>query len=406
MSRLRSSLALLGLALLPLLVAAIAPAELREFTRQVREQRGLDPWPWILTLCLALPVIPALLFNQIRLVLVCLLLGAVAVLGDPATGLPGVEARRLLIPVLALQVTTLTLLRERGLLTRYGFWRVMVVVLPLALLSWLPRLETLGLWLGRLPPGFWHSPPPGMNTPWIWLVPSLLAIAGLLRLRGTEYPVLAPSLAAVILVATLGLDAPSPLWSGLEGDIARPLSLALAGLFVLYAVYRLSWGRAYRDTLTGLPGRRALEEHLARLGGVYTLVMLDVDHFKAFNDRYGHDVGDDVLKLVAAQLAEVKGGSAYRYGGEEFTLVFAGQRAPEVRERLEALREAIATRDLTLRVGRNRSRRGRGKQVRVTASFGAADRNDSRKTPAQVLKASDQALYRAKKGGRNAVVLG
>ena len=80
---------------------------------------------------------------------------------------------------------------------------------------------------------------------------------------------------------------------------------------------------AFRDELTGLPGRRALNEKLQRMGRIYTLAMADVDHFKVFNDTHGHDVGDQVLRMVAAQLRRVSGGGhAYRYGGEEFTLVF------------------------------------------------------------------------------------
>src|SRR2546425_6328967 len=74
---------------------------------------------------------------------------------------------------------------------------------------------------------------------------------------------------------------------------------------------------AYQDSLTGLPARRALNEALLRLGGHYTVAMLDVDHFKRINDHHGHDVGDQVLKMIAAKLAQVTGGGkAYRYGGE------------------------------------------------------------------------------------------
>src|SRR2546421_12493897 len=95
---------------------------------------------------------------------------------------------------------------------------------------------------------------------------------------------------------------------------------------------------AYQDSLTQLPARRALNEALLRLGSQYTVGMVDVDHFKRINDSHGHDVGDQVLKMVAARLAQVGGGGrAYRYGGEEFAVIFAVRRAdqshPEVEKR-------------------------------------------------------------------------
>ena len=104
--------------------------------------------------------------------------------------------------------------------------------------------------------------------------------------------------------------------------------MAAAGAILFISLLEESHSLAFRDTLTGLPGRRALEERLRSLGGRYTIAMVDIDHFKNFNDQHGHDVGDQVLKLVAARLAEVGGGGrAYRYGGEEFSVLFRGRRS-------------------------------------------------------------------------------
>ena len=106
---------------------------------------------------------------------------------------------------------------------------------------------------------------------------------------------------------------------------------------------------AFRDELTGLPGRRALNESCNAWAGS-TLAMADVDHFKVFNDTHGHDVGDQVLRMVAAQLRRVSGGGhAYRYGGEEFTLVFPGKTAAESMPHLEAVRRAIEAYQMRLR---------------------------------------------------------
>jgi GGDEF domain-containing protein len=95
---------------------------------------------------------------------------------------------------------------------------------------------------------------------------------------------------------------------------------------LVVAVAHEAYQMAFRDELTGLPGRRALNERLQRLGRTYVIAMADVDHFKKFNDTHGHDVGDQVLRLVASQLRQIGGGGkAYRYGSEEFTLVFPGK---------------------------------------------------------------------------------
>jgi diguanylate cyclase (GGDEF)-like protein len=168
---------------------------------------------------------------------------------------------------------------------------------------------------------------------------------------------------------------------------------------------------AFRDPLTGLLSRRALDEHLAALGRRYTVAMVDVDHFKRVNDRHGHDTGDQVLKKVARSLSHVRGARAYRYGGEEFTLLFPGRGTDESLERLEALRETIATepfrlrsasRKATGRRGRNGTARG-ASSLKVTVSIGVAENAGADADPAAVIARADKALYRAKHGGRNAV---
>jgi hypothetical protein len=99
-------------------------------------------------------------------------------------------------------------------------------------------------------------------------------------------------------------------------------SAAILCAAVLQDTFRL----AFRDELTGLPSRRALNERMMALGSNYTIAMLDVDHFKRFNDMYGHELGDQVLRMVAAKLARIGGGGrAYRYG-EEFSCSGAAAR--------------------------------------------------------------------------------
>ncbi len=186
----------------------------------------------------------------------------------------------------------------------------------------------------------------------------------------------------------------------------------IALVLVLIFILRNSFYLAYRDELTGLAGRRALREHMNKLGAQYSIAMLDIDFFKKFNDRYGHDVGDQVLKMVANYIARAGGGSkAFRYGGEEFTLVFPGRELKDVKPVLETLREEIAEAKFTVR-GKNRPKHktkktgktsASRKSEKITISIGIADSQRTGNTPEEVLKIADKALYRAKKKGRNRV---
>ena len=202
-------------------------------------------------------------------------------------------------------------------------------------------------------------------------------------------------------------------YSGLLSTIC----LAIAGLILAISVVEAAYSMAYRDDLTGLPGRRALNELLLKLRGKYAVAMLDIDFFKKFNDSYGHDIGDQVLKMVAARIARVSGGGrSFRYGGEEFTVIFAGRDAEDVVGYLEKLRKSVENSGFALRdVDRPNSAktgikgRGRKKQigagkVGVTVSIGVAGKSSRSDTSTEVLKNADMALYKAKKSGRNRVV--
>ena len=171
---------------------------------------------------------------------------------------------------------------------------------------------------------------------------------------------------------------------------------------------------AYIDELTGLPQRRALMSELQHLRKRSAVCMLDVDHFKKFNDRYGHEVGDQVLKLLGSILKSVNGFKAYRYGGEEFTLVFSHNNEEKLKDVLETVRAKVANYPLTLRdpsrpetSGKGKEKRGKQsnkKTVKVTISLGATTKLPT-DTPDSILKLADENLYAAKKAGRNRVVL-
>ena len=190
-----------------------------------------------------------------------------------------------------------------------------------------------------------------------------------------------------------------------------PLFFATAGLVLGLSVIETSYSMAYRDELTQLPARRALKEALLKLGSQYTVAMIDIDYFKKFNDRYGHDVGDQVLQMVASKLAKVgRGGKAFRYGGEEFILIFPGS-LMDVIPHVERVRKTIEFSEFMLR-GPKRPRKKPEKsvttkesveKVSVTVSIGVAERDDHYRIPREVVKAADKALYRAKSSGRNRI---
>ena len=190
---------------------------------------------------------------------------------------------------------------------------------------------------------------------------------------------------------------------------AEALFFATAALVLQATIIQDSHARGYADELTGLPARRALDEQLMRLGKQYVIAMVDVDHFKKFNDEYGHDVGDQALRFVAAQLAHTRGrAQAYRYGGEEFTLVFRGKTLEEVWAYIDQSRERIENARFTIRapdrpMGKPRKLKGPGskKTVSVTVSIGAAQSDAEHRYPQEVIKAADKQLYSAKHAGRN-----
>ena len=184
---------------------------------------------------------------------------------------------------------------------------------------------------------------------------------------------------------------------------------------LLHAIFRAYWHRVYVDELTDIPNRRALDERLSSLSGEYAIAMMDIDHFKAFNDNYGHDEGDNVLRLVGSVLNQELGDKVYRYGGEEFCAVFMGVSAEDafmyankVRRKLEErefyIRKPNSKREPTSSFDRRRAQKT-GKKVLITISIGLANPSKKAKTAEEVIKLSDQALYEAKRKGRNCVIV-
>lgn len=200
---------------------------------------------------------------------------------------------------------------------------------------------------------------------------------------------------------------------GYQNQIQVQLYFFTAAVILLISTIESSFYLAYVDALTTLPGRRRFNESILNLGKRYTIAMIDVDHFKKFNDTYGHKSGDQALKMIASKLNSNQDcGRTYRYGGEEFTTIFPGKSLEDAVPILEECRQAI---EKTLFIIRDKDRKfrsdehrgkkkiSRAKQVKITVSIGAAEADKELNKPDKVLKAADKILYKAKDMGRNRV---
>jgi diguanylate cyclase (GGDEF)-like protein len=309
--------------------------------------------------------------------------------------------------LLPFNFTLLALMRERGIISTAGRLRFAFLLVQAFLVWFAFRHYAEDI----LPP----------------LSRKLVSAATLDNLPLTQ-PVLLFAVVLLIVIACLVAIRQAPIESGLLGSLGalviacatinQPDHAATfctaAGLIITLSILQDSYNMAFRDDLTGIPSRRALNENLHGIGRRYAVAMLDVDHFKRFNDTYGHDVGDQVLKMVARKIDAVGGsGKAFRYGGEEFTILFPGKKAADALPHLEAVRRAIEEYRLAIRsddrpkdVKQGETKRGSKSgftEVSVTISIGVAEAGDTTRTSAEVMKEADKALYRAKSKGRNQV---
>ena len=294
--------------------------------------------------------------------------------------------------LLPLNVALFGSLGERGTVTLSGLWKMVLIAMQAVAVVMLGelrggRLEAFLRW-GQDLSGSIHVP----LTQQLSFAAAALTLLGLVVFRRTKVEA---AFVWALLAAFMGLRR--------TGKDDEPLFyFGAAGLILVYTALEHGYEIAHRDELTGLPGRRTLRQVMLQLGSRYAVAMCDVDHFKTFNDTFGHEAGDQVLRFVGSQLSQVRGGArAFRYGGEEFTVVFPGRTAEEAQPFVESLREAIATHGFNLR--------GPGTDpqisVTITISIGVAESSRNLSSPELVLEAADGALYRAKESGRNRVRL-
>jgi diguanylate cyclase (GGDEF)-like protein len=315
----------------------------------------------------------------------------------------------LLVP---LNVLLSLLLPERGVFHHFNYRWLMLAVAEVLLVAWVASAGRTSLsgtvWQDLLDHWLFRSPP----TP---VAGRLLFVAAMIAATWRAWPrpprthtrPLDIGLAGTLVAFFIACE-----WVA-ELSVFDTF-MAAAGAVMLVSLLQESHRLAFRDELTGLPSRRALEERLHGLGPAHAIGMVDVDHFKKFNDTHGHDIGDQVLKLVAARLADIQGGGdAYRYGGEEFCLLFDACTLDDALPHVEQIRADIAAYEMAVRQEdrpkdaeagtRLRSLRSAEKTLSVTVSIGIAEPDGPHSTPAEVIRAADKALYRAKESGRNRV---
>jgi diguanylate cyclase (GGDEF)-like protein len=287
-----------------------------------------------------------------------------------------------------------------------------------------PRLMPEATWMVRA--WTYRVSVPMLGLPFLleWLNGAAVLATGLLLFRSWKTEVPAAALLPVLTLLALGC-----FWlmdtlylKGLQDSIPTDLFVSVPALsavsFLVFGELYLYWQRIYLDELTGVLNRRALNERLWNLRPHYsrhhyTLAMIDIDHFKRFNDTFGHEQGDTVLRFVAAHFKNPQHGTFYRFGGEEFCIVFENISAPHAARILNQMREDLAQKTFHIRASKqvraqtsrkDRKSAPKTSKINITVSIGLAEPQADAQTADDVLKAADAALYRAKHMGRNRVV--
>ena len=316
-------------------------------------------------------------------------------------------AHLLLVSLIPINYLLNFLLRERGILNQYGIRRFVILAAQLFVIAWVmeypaPQLkEFLSLTY------FKHNIFNLTDITQPLLV--ALAITGLiilLRLLQT-----ASTLASGIFFSLIAITTALHFYQQPQLAI---IYILFAGLLLIISITTNAYSLAYLDELTNLPSRRAMVQSISTLGKNYCIAMVDVDHFKKFNDKYGHDIGDQVLKRLASQLRQVRGGKAFRYGGEEFIVLFPNKNLHEAHLFCNELCKNVENSPFLLRnkkrpkskqLNTQQRKQLEAKPLTITISIGVAEHSQDLANSEDVIKQADKALYKAKKNGRNQVAV-
>jgi len=312
----------------------------------------------------------------------------------------------LLVTLIPINYLLNFLLKERGILNQFGIRRFVLLAIQLYCIVWMlenpypPIKEFLTL------SHFKYSV--FTLTPITQPLLIAITITGLIiffRLLQTSSILIAGILSSLLAITTTVHFYQQP-------QLAT-IFILLAGLLIIISITMNAYSLAYLDELTNLPSRRALTQSITTLGKNYSIAMVDVDHFKKFNDKYGHDIGDQVLKKLASQLRQVRGGKAFRYGGEEFTVIFPNKNLHEAHLFCNELCKNVANSPFMLRSKKRpktkqqneilKHKQAADKPLTITISIGLAERSQDLISAEEVIKQADKALYKAKNNGRNQV---
>ncbi len=349
-------------------------------------------------------------FNRSRAFFIALLFAAAHfLLNEPVLAGVKIEssiAALFLSYLVPFNLALLVFLKERGIFTRHGLIRfslfIFQALLVVSLVYWDQDMTIKILAYPLISESILKSSP----VPHGAIVVSFISIVYLFTDLLQHPSSLAASKAGILVLFLLAM-------MNIDQSLSGVLLFSVTGILIVLALVQDSYFMAYHDQLTGMPGRRALDEQLLKLGGKYVLVMVDIDYFKKFNDRFGHDVGDQVLRFIAVKLESIAGGGkVFRYGGEEFTILFPGKTTWDVESHLKVTHEMISNSRFYVR---DRSRpkdvpdessqptNRKLRKVKITVSMGVAEKSDDHANPGDVMKQADQALYRAKNKGRNRI---
>lgn len=314
----------------------------------------------------------------------------------------------LLVSLIPINFLLNFLLKERGILNRYGIRRFILLAVQLYCIAWV--LE--------------HPYSPLKD----FITLSFFKYS-VFKLTTISQPILIAIIITGLVIFIRLIKTPSTLTAGILSSLIAittaihfyqqpqlaTLFIILAGLLIIISITLNAYSLAYLDELTNLPSRRALVQNITTLGKQYCIAMVDVDHFKKFNDKYGHDIGDQVLKKLAGQLRQVRGGKAFRYGGEEFTILFPNKNLNEATLFCNDLCKNVENSPFMLRDKKRpkskqqtqtkKIKEREAKPLTITISIGLAERSAEYGKADEVIKQADKALYKAKKNGRNQVAI-
>lgn len=296
--------------------------------------------------------------------------------------------------------------RERGILNQYGFKKLIFITLQIFLVAWLLQLSEPDI-KNFLTFSYFEHPlfkQTSISQPLLLVI----LISGLILFNSLIKT--SKALSAGVFSSYISIISAMHF---VQYPQLSTIFIILSELLIIVSITVHAYSLAYLDELTNLPSRRALTQSIASLGKRYTIAMLDIDHFKKFNDKYGHDIGDQVLKKLAAQLRQVRGGKPFRYGGEEFTILFPNKTIDEARLYCDNMCLNISNNPFMLRdkarpkTKKNNEQKKEAKAIplTITVSVGLAERSDEYPKSKNVIKQADKALYKAKKNGRNQIAI-